>query len=220
MALPVRLWTQFSKLELLTIAFYPFPTIHDPEPQGDFQSLEFKKPYKRSRFGRRAEWIFKSVTESFESVKKDIPQWKIPKIDVVVRLTGADEDFEVEVDSDYNSEDEDHDEEDDKDEENADGEKEHEENEEEEGDEDELEPEVGESVYYEQLESRMTHEVPQEEIKRLKRKHHPSKTVGLADCECGRPVGTYFTDSENESGGPQFCDWRTDSSESAYSNSD
>jgi hypothetical protein len=221
-SLPTHLWLQFPKLELLTIAFYPFPTIHDIEPQEDPESLEFEKPYKRSRFGKRAEWISKTVTESFENIKKDLPQWKVPKIDVVVRLTGVDEDFEVEDALDYDSEDECEQGEDA--EEKTEGGKENEEDGNDDDDneeaEDDLESEVDESAYYEQLEARMTHEVPREEIKRLKRKHHPSKTVGIADWECGRPVGTYFTDSENESGGPEFCGWKTDSDESAYSDSD
>lgn len=221
-ALPVRLWTPFPKLEVFTIAFYPFTMINESEPQVDPESFQFKKPYERSRFGKRADWISKHVTESFEGVVRDLPKWKVPKIDVMVRSTGSEEDLEIYTASDYEYDlsCEEQDKSDDENEDRMEREEERMENGEGDGGEDETKPEVDESIYYEQLEARMTHGVPREEIKRLKRKHHPSKTVGLADWESGRPVGTYFTDSENESGGPEFCGWKTDSDESVKSDFD
>ena len=188
-ALPPRLWAEFPKLEVLTIAFYPYPTIADREPEiSRNEGLEFIKPRRRSKFGKRAEWIFKSATESFECVKKGSPLWKIPKIEVVVRMTGKDLDFETYWDL-YGDESEDEDE-----------------------DEDELEDEDDDSIYLQQLEARMSHEVSRDQIKELKHTHHPGRVVNVRQAKrLNKPVGSYFTDSERESGGKEFSAWDSDS---------
>jgi hypothetical protein len=209
-ALPPRVWAEFPKLEVLTIALYPFPTIEDDELQRveRHPRVELMKPRRRSKFGKRAEWIFKSATESLQSVKKDLPQWKLPKIEVVVRGTGEEADDEIEEAWDYD--------EDEAEKENSGGDQGEDQgdgNSEGENENEDLEPQAQDTdfTYYEQLKARMSHEVSRDQIKLLKSKHLPSRTVSFVDAaRTKKPAGTYYADSEFESGGEQFSAWKSD----------
>jgi hypothetical protein len=89
---PLRLWTEFPRLEKLTIALYPFDVFLDrglPIHQLDPTSTNFLKPKRNSGHGRRATWITEYAIAALQTTRKArAPDWKMPIIDVVVRDTG------------------------------------------------------------------------------------------------------------------------------------
>jgi hypothetical protein len=89
---PLRLWTEFPRLEKLTIALYPFDVFLDrglPVHQLDPTSTNFLKPKRNSSHGRRATWITEYATAALQTTRKaHAPDWKMPTIDAVVRDTG------------------------------------------------------------------------------------------------------------------------------------
>ena len=91
-AAPLRLWAEFPKLEVLTIAFYPSSTIKDKELRyrdPDNGPVRFITPLRGTIFGKRAGYIRKIALETLETLKNsEIPKWKIPTVEVVVRTTG------------------------------------------------------------------------------------------------------------------------------------
>jgi hypothetical protein len=119
-----------------------------------------------------------------EIVRKDLPTWKIPQIEVVVRKSGE-MDFDDEIEEACDSEGEEL-------------EKDVEELEREGEDSDEDEDD--DSTFYEELKRMMLYEVPKEDIKRLKRGYHPRRMYGYAEAKrLNKQPGSYITDSESES---------------------
>jgi hypothetical protein len=119
------------------------------------------------------------ATKTLENAKRvEAPDWRIPKIEVVVRKTGTYIDDEVE--EEY------------KDDETTVGC---------DSDEDEREREEQESSWCQQAAARMIHSVSREQIKLWKRKYLPSRKVSLGDWFYEkRQLGSYYTDSETEQG--------------------
>jgi len=100
---PARIWAEaFPRLEALTIAFYPRPTLKTFDfadggvecGDGD-RDLTFVCPQKGTKYGKRADWIASSVYKALVPVKKDLPGWEIPRIEVVALMTDIDEDYNV-----------------------------------------------------------------------------------------------------------------------------
>jgi hypothetical protein len=181
-AVPASIWADFERLATLKIMFYPFPVTTDPEEP--FNLPRFVKPQRGTKYGKRADWIYKSALESLVAAKRDeIPEWRLPEIEVAVWTTG-DEDSEHYVKEEWAEEEV----EDDEDEDDSDD----------------------DSTWYQEAATRMTHIVPKETIRMLKCKHHPSRKRGLnfgfnLDLESlatgnGSTSGTYVTDSEAEVG--------------------
>ena len=172
-----RLWAEFNKLEKLTIAIYPYKTMSDPEKTPYTDEPSFITPQRGSYHGKRAAWVRQAALDLLQSVKDhDVPRWKIPEVEVVVRRTGN-EDTDDQVMEEWT-------------------------------DEDILEMEgndieelADDSVWYEQAAEVLAQTVSQAEIKRLKRKFHPSRKVSIYDRECWikeRLLGSYFTDASSE----------------------
>jgi hypothetical protein len=147
----------FPKLETLRIAFYPFPTLETPEMSSsrcgaDDRNIHFIEPQRGTKHGKRAAWIVKSALEALPATCKAVPDWKVPKLEAIVRLIG-DEDIDGEVVEawTYNAVSDDEDEE-----------------------------EADDSTWYEQAAARMSFPtLPTEQMKRLKRKYHPIGRSGL-----------------------------------------
>ena len=187
---PLKLWAEFPKLEQLTIAFYPFDQVHQPEtflaPGSDIKP-KFNVPKAGSKYAARAEWILHSVATSLERVvRKHLPGWKIPKLKVLIRNTGdyhldkeVQDGLPMPIDQGADETDgQDHKEEDD------------------------------DSAWYESAARAMTYHVPIEEIKSLKHKFLPSREVdplewwlsGPREEMLKREYKEYYTDSEGEEG--------------------
>ncbi|KAE9364604.1 hypothetical protein N431DRAFT_421711 [Stipitochalara longipes BDJ] len=97
-AAPINLWANFPKLEKLSIIFYPFEetTVVVGEQLRNF-TPEFVKPQRGSWHGKRAEWIVNLASKSIEKAKAEaVPDWKVPKLEALVRRTGTEIDFEIE----------------------------------------------------------------------------------------------------------------------------
>jgi hypothetical protein len=179
-AAPPRTWAEFNKLEKLTIAIYPHKTISNLERPLYTDEPSFIRPHRCYTHAKRAVWLQQAALDLLQSVKDhDVPQWKIPDVEVVVRRTGredADDDIQEEwVDEDIS------------DEEYYD-----------------MEELTDDSVWYEQAAKVLAKNVPHAELKRLKRKFHRSRLVRYndpQDLKGEREPGTYYTDSEMESGG-------------------
>jgi hypothetical protein len=179
-AVPASIWADFEKLATLKIMFYPFPVIMDVEEP--FGLSRFVKPQRGTKHGKRADWIYKSALASLVAAKRDEKsEWRLPEIEVAVWTTG-DEDSEHYVEEEWT---------------------------EEEVEDDEVEDDSDyDSTWYQQAATRMTHTVPSETIRVLKRDHHPSQTIDFGfnlDLESpessnGSTFGTYVTDSEAEVG--------------------
>ena len=187
---PLNLWAEFPKLEQLTIAFYPFDQVYQPEAPIDTSLKDhpgFIVPKAGSKYATRAAWILQSVTASLERVvRKDLPGWKIPKIKVLVRST-----WDLQLDNavqhglpmpiDQGADE-------------TDGQDQKEEDD--------------DSAWYESAARAMTYHVPIEEIKRLKHKFLPSRRVDRLEWWLSRPreemlkceYKEYYTDSEGEEG--------------------
>lgn len=171
-AVPAKVWTEFPKLEKLTIAFYAFNTISDTEPRAYERNLVFTKAQRGSKYGKRAQWVVTSAKSALEAAKTDGKfEWKLPVIEALVRRVSNDEvdDFVEEEWTDREVSDED------------------------EADED------ADATWYEQAAARMTHNVPKDEFKRLKHRHHPSRQVGCyTSAFSDKGWGDWITDSETE----------------------
>ena len=156
-AVPASFWAEFSKLNYLTIAFYPFATMLDPERDDALGYDDFPVPPKfllpqaGSKYGKRGDWIVKSVTKSLEIAKRaDCPGWKLPEVRAVVRRTGYEIDNMIR-EAEYSEE--------------SDCEEEWN---------DEGEP-PDDSTWYKNAQFRLTHTIPQDVIKSLMEEHeHPS----------------------------------------------
>jgi hypothetical protein len=101
---PADIWTEFHKLETLTIVFYPYASIRDEDrPQYDefndehlyigeldpLRFLIFEKPHPNNRFGKRAALIHERAASSLSKVaSQSLDGWKMPKLAVKVRRTG------------------------------------------------------------------------------------------------------------------------------------
>jgi 2EXR family len=174
-AVPACVWAEFPKLEKLTIAFYGYGTISEKEPGGDERELVFKKP-QSGKYRKRSDWVVTAATKTLKAAKRSVmAEWKLPTVEAVLRRVDADE-YNV-VDSD--SEDEDLDQ-------NISNE------EAEEADEDD------DSAWYQQAAAKMVHDVPKQEIKRLKHRHHPSLKASFYKGPEGKKMGDWLTDSETE----------------------
>jgi hypothetical protein len=112
-AVPAKLWFEFPKLQVLTIAFYPRDEILDNEPEEDIfpPNMRFVKTNLQPwpKFQKRAAWIHKIATGSLLAAKnEEALEGKIPRIEVVLRRTGDEEiDWEInaELGPDYVAED-------------------------------------------------------------------------------------------------------------------
>jgi hypothetical protein len=156
---PSRLWAEFHKLEKLTIAIYPYERISNPEATPDAVSPAFIKPHRGSYHGKRADWLHQAALDSLQAAKDhDVPQWKIPEIEVVVRRTGNDEIYDT-VMEEWADED----------------------MSEMEGD---IEKFKDDSVWYEQATKVLAQTVSPAEVKRLKSKFLPSRQVRISDPAC------------------------------------
>jgi hypothetical protein len=108
-AAPPRIWAEFNKLDKLTIAIYPHKTISNPERPPYTDEPSFIRPHRCYTHGKRVVWLHQAALDLLQSVKDhDVPQWKIPDVEVVVRRTGradADDDVQEEwVDEDISDE--------------------------------------------------------------------------------------------------------------------
>lgn len=182
---PAQIWAEFPRLEKLTVAFYPFEeirTVDFPTNQAGLlpSNLEFVKPQRGTRHGKRAGWVLSLVKSSLEAAKTDdLADWKIPLVEVVVRMTG--ESCDGDVHEEYT------------DRETTDG---NDYDEEEQQEKDEIE-----SNWRNQAVARMRHTVQPEQLRRWKRKYLPSKKVYRIDAMMQRrTTGKYHTDSETEQG--------------------
>jgi hypothetical protein len=183
-AAPVKIWAEFPKLERLWIAFYPFNVIKDRELENEEgivpRNPKFVKPQRGSWAGKRADWIINATTKAFETAKQELPHWRVPKIEAVVRKTGEDIDYEIEALEEYQDD---------------------EITEEYDFSEDERERDEAESNWRQQAAARMTHSVSRERIKHLKRKYRPSQRYSLVTAwSIGKKLNQYITDSEQEEG--------------------
>jgi hypothetical protein len=187
--LPVRIWAEFTKLEVLTIAFYSWSDVDDTFVLKSAKSPAFIKLRNReTRCGKRAELILKSASDSFDKLQRDMPQWNAPKIEVVARKTGgsldeAEEDVSHHDDgpipvvegvlNENNNDDPVSDKEDDDDDETGPTP-----DDEEDGNDTEPEEDEEDDEYFlEQLPDVMSHQAWEGEIKRLKHKYHPSRKI-------------------------------------------
>jgi 2EXR family len=174
-AVPVRLWAEFPKLETLTIAFYGYSTIKEEKSWGRKpRDLHFTEP-RPGKYQKRCEWVVNSVRQALEAAKREnLPEWKLPTIRAVLRR--VDEDFdEVDYGSDEESTDEDSLDEGNKGDSGYD-----------------------DSIWYQHAAARMVHDVPKQEIRRLKRQHLPTLKVGMFEVVEGKKFGDWLTDSEAE----------------------
>ncbi|CAD6447302.1 021e3107-2f35-4da0-93e2-dfa1b3f25276 [Sclerotinia trifoliorum] len=76
---PPHIWAEFSMLECLTILISPTNSIGDVS----VQDRTFK-PKPGTKFGKRADWIWGYCYKLLNSVKKDFPNWRHPKIKVLL----------------------------------------------------------------------------------------------------------------------------------------
>ena len=176
--LPVRIWAEFTRLEVLTIAFYPWLEIDNTEVLASVASPEFIELRDReSRCGKRADLILKIASDSFDALQRDMPQWNAPKIKVVARKTGE---FHDELEEKFRKSDEDPNSvaegnlndnrstrslpEEDNDDNGTDPAFE------EDGDEDA-------DYYLEELPNVMSHQAWKDELKNLKHTYHPSRKI-------------------------------------------
>lgn len=188
-ALPPKIWTEFSSLKTLTVAFYPFEDGGYEEELEFFDSVSpkdpgFLEPNPKSYNGARAERITSYALDCLNKAQIEMPSWTKPEIKVVQRRVYArDTDPRNEVERREAMEDE---------------EEEYK----------EVEEDVDDQEYLERLEEEMTFKVSEAEIKRLKHRYHPSRKVSIHDELIGetrrngalRQVGEYVSDSEMESG--------------------
>jgi hypothetical protein len=187
---PLKLWAEFPKLEQLTIAFYPFDQVYQPEtliaPGLDIEP-KFFVPKAGSKYATRAAWILQSVTASLERVvRKQLPGWKVPRIKVLARKTwnyhldnAVQHGLPMPIDQGAHETDgQDH---------------------KEQGD---------DSAWYESAARAMTYHVPIEEIKSLKHKFLSCRKVDPLEWWLSGPreemlkceYKEYYTDSEGEEG--------------------
>lgn len=95
---PARLWAEFPKLEQIVIAIFPYATISDFEPRSSRHHTRFKsiRPQRGTMYGKRAAWLVEHAEKALNKVKADdVPQWNIPRIEVVMRKTGEEIDDEI-----------------------------------------------------------------------------------------------------------------------------
>jgi hypothetical protein len=186
---PARVWAEFSSLEELTIAFHPLAIIKDfEESPGQYNLLRdenFLHPSPSTKCGKRAEWIIKSATEALEVIN-DVPGWKRPKIQALVRVPeecdGKALYFDDRDEDEYEYE----------------------------GTELEGRPiEKDDSAWYQQATERMAQQVSAKEIKKLKQIYHPCRKEKPIHSRLfsrwhpnpsGKKAGEYWTDSEGEEG--------------------
>jgi hypothetical protein len=193
-AVPAKLWFEFPKLQVLTIAFYPRDEILDEElGENEIpEDIRFVKTnlQRWPKFQKRAAWIHRVATDSLSTAKKEEAlEGKIPGIEVVLQRTGDEEiDGEIngELGADYVAS----------------------------GGED---PELDrsnttgssdnnrddDSLWYKEAAARVTQTVSMTDIKLWKQKYHPNRRVGLvgtAERATSKAKGSCYTDSEHESG--------------------
>lgn len=152
-----QVWTNFRSLRVLTIVFYPYKIISDNDCKDDDYPLwpEFVKAQKGTTYGRRASRILEYAGQVMKDAKEHAPQWNVPNLEALVRVTGNDNfDMRVqrEVDPEYDF-----------------------------GSSDDSD----EEPFYESLAQRMKHEIPVEIIKQFKTRFHLPirKRVKLSDGE-------------------------------------
>lgn len=176
---PARIWTEFTNLKILTIVFHNLDThlgdmgFYD-SVRGD---LDLRRMRPHTKLGKRRPAIIKMAIEAFGEIKKEVPEWRVPKVDAMVRCPR-------EVDDDDNCYDIE--------------EQQWWWHEEEDKVEKMKEDVVDDSEYYKELKRKMIHTVSMEEIKKLKRKHHPSRRHGFRGHMRGIRVGATTTDSEGD----------------------
>lgn len=188
-ALPPKIWTEFSSLNTLTIAFYPFEDGGWEEELDFFNSVSpkdpgFLEPNPKSYNGARAERIMTYAVDCLDKAQVEMPGWVKPEIKVVQRRVYV------------------------RDTEHYDKEEMREAMLEEEEEYREVEDDIDDHEYFERLEEEMTFNVSKGEIKRFKHRYHPSRMVDIHDelhretRKNGvlRQVGEYVSDSETEGG--------------------
>jgi hypothetical protein len=165
-AVPAKLWFEFPKLQVLTIAFYPRDEILDNEPEEDIfpPNMRFVKTNLQPwpKFQKRAAWIHKIATGPLLAAKnEEALEGKIPRIEVVLRRTGDEEiDWEInaELGPDYVAEDPE------LDRNNA--------TESSDNNRDD------DSLWYKEAAARVTQTVSMTDIKLWKQKYHPGERIG------------------------------------------
>lgn len=154
-----------------TIARWDSPGHNEQHPKCK-DDLEPVKATKQSKHGKRVDWIVKTALDSFATIKKEHPEWKLPNVDVVVRMTGTTADGNVQQDlrdSDAPTFDRKAEQDDD-------------------------------SLWYQQAESRLAHTITRRAIKKLKLMQHPSTRITHANHRQypDKEVGDLLTDSKTE----------------------
>ncbi|KAE8443657.1 hypothetical protein EG329_001515 [Mollisiaceae sp. DMI_Dod_QoI] len=158
---PARVWAEFQKLEKIVIGIFPYDTIQNYEER----SLELRRrfecivPQQGTKYGKRVSWLQEFAVRTLNKIKADeVPQWVVPRLEVVIRKTGKDIDDEVVEKSSERKEDSAKSEQKDKD-----------------------EGRDNDSTWYRQAEARMKHGFSKKQLSLLKQKHHPSRRKRSGD---------------------------------------
>lgn len=84
---PAIVWSNFPKLEVLTIGFRPFQNIDKRDgitnSYLEFE-LSFVKLLKGGPFEKRARWLHTAVTNLLEATRAEVPGWVLPKVSIGV----------------------------------------------------------------------------------------------------------------------------------------
>ncbi|MAD84556.1 MAG: hypothetical protein CL912_16480 [Deltaproteobacteria bacterium] len=212
---PTSVWVEFPKLVKLTIGIYPYEAINDREAIPD-RDLGFVKPQRGSKYGKRADWVLSAASTALRAAGDERRHWKMPELEVLVRLTGDEIDDTVEehwtedleeyeqavalyMGVEDSTEQEQENTEDNLDDTGSDH-----------ANEDGTDEEAdADSAWFEQADARMKQTISPAEIKLLKQEHHPSRKIFTRrpnsspnewwedeDIE----VWNWISDSETESG--------------------
>ncbi|PVH74907.1 hypothetical protein DL98DRAFT_575367 [Cadophora sp. DSE1049] len=193
-AAPPTIWTHFTDLATLTVAFRPTLSIDQRPVQDAFgppENPRFITPHISNKYGIRASWILGAANRKLRTVLEDRPKWKIPHVDVTVRapdnaglkMAIQEPGMDQSLGSDA------------------------------EGPDQIVVESEQEATWLEQATTRIAHIVSDAQIRKLKRRHHPSRYLDIWDMDfqaalqphegnnvSTREPDTYYTDSENESG--------------------
>lgn len=212
---PASVWVEFPKLVRLTIGIYPYEAINDREAIPD-RDLGFVKPQKGSKYGKRADWVLSAASTALRVAGDERRNWRMPELEVLVRLTGDQIDDTVEEHwtedleeyeqavalymEDSTEQEQEHTE-DNSDDTSSDHANEEVTDEEEDTD----------SAWFEQADARMKQTVSPAEIKLLKQEHHPSRKIITRIPKPSQDkwwedeyieTWNWISDSETESGEP------------------
>lgn len=227
-AMPPKTWTEFTNLDVLTVAFYPF----DEDEDDEFKFFEEhdcpRRPgcvraHPRNLYGLHAKRLLEHVTVCIGRAKDEAPGWKTPSTEVKKRRVSSFDDHDPvrdrklqeseeeqyrwfdELDGDSSIEAEDAGEDEPVDEGVAEAANEGQDQGEDIVEEDDIED------HDQTLLPQMPFEVPMTEIRRFKHKFHPSRRATTLDLygkgrrgvgkDKKRYYGQPFTDSETEYGG-------------------